>query len=387
MAYLFDILDYGAQSDGTTLNTGAIQAAIDACHESGGGCVICGPGRWLTGSIELKSNVELRLLPGCTLLGSPRVEDYVDFDAPGFRQEFSPEKNSKSLIRAIHAHNIAITGQGAVDGSGVAFYDTKNLTGPFFGKPPTARPRLVMCYGCTDLRFEDSAYLDSPCWTFWLMKCERVTIRGLRVLGDQRMINNDGIDIDSCRDVTISDCLIRTADDCLILRAINQCFDEPAPCENISITNCVLDSWCQGVRIGCPGDGTIRNATFSNLVIHGRQGILFEFPKRYLRDGQQGSADVHDILFTNVSVESQGSPLKVAVEDGISLTRVSDLSFSDLRLRCGLPVMLKGSPETILRDIRLSNVAVDCAGDNAFDLRWCEGVKLDGVEVTRAGKR
>ena len=81
-------------------------------------------------------------------------------------------------------------------------------------------------------------------------------------------------------------------------------YEDPQPCENISISNCVLDSWCQGVRVGCPGDGTIRNATFSNLVIHSENhGISFEYPQRYLAEGTQGNADVHDILFSNLSIE------------------------------------------------------------------------------------
>lgn len=383
MAQPFDIRDFGASPDARTLNTAAIQQAIDACHEAGGGRVLCGPGRYLTGSLQLRSNVEFHLALGCRLVGSEAVADYDDFVADGFRGENAPEQNSKSLIRAVGAENIAITGHGAIDGAGLAFYDTVNLTSRFFSKPPTARPRMVMMYECRDVRIEDVSLIDSPCWTVWLMKCERVSIRGARVLGDQRMINNDGIDVDCCRDVTITDCIIRTGDDCLVLRAIRRMFDEPTPCENVTITNCVLDSWCQGIRVGCPGDGVIRNATFSNLVIHSRHhGITFENPHRYLPPDGRGSADIHDISFSNLVIESALLPIRIVVEEGIKLARLSDLTFSDCHIRGGGPCMLTGCAETIIRNVRFNNVQIRTDGDDAVVCRYCEGVKLSGVELS-----
>ena len=99
MTHVFDITEYGACPDGSTMNTAAIQSAFDACHEAGGGTVVCGPGEFLTGSLELRSSVELHLEGGCRLVGSSEVADYEDFTAEGFRTENSPEGNSKSLIR------------------------------------------------------------------------------------------------------------------------------------------------------------------------------------------------------------------------------------------------------------------------------------------------
>jgi len=241
----------------------------------------------------------------------------------------------------------------------------------------------VMLYECREVRFEDASFIDSPCWTFWLMKCERINIRGVKVLGDQRMINNDGIDLDCCRDVTVSDCIIRTGDDCLVLRAIRQMFDDPVPCENVTITNCVLDSWCQGIRVGCPGDGVIRNATFSNLVIHSRHhGITFEYPKRYLPADGRATADIHDILFSNVTIESANLPIRVVVEEGIELQRLSDLSFSNIRMRSGGPCTITGSPQTIIRDVRFSNVSIKTSGEDSIVCRHCEGVKFTDVELS-----
>jgi polygalacturonase len=241
---------------------------------------------------------------------------------------------------------------------------------------------MVTLYKCRDVLIEDAAFVDSPCWTFWLMKCERVRIHRARLWGDQRMINNDGIDIDSCRDVTVSDCIIKTGDDCLVLRAIQQMFDEPAPCENVAISNCVLDSWCQGVRVGCPSDGTIRNCTFSNLTINStNNGILIQNPKRYLLP-DPGRADVHDILFSHVVLNCEHVPIMILVEEGIELERLSGFSFSDFRIRSGGPCQVIGSRETVVKDVRFTDMAIETSGDDAIVCRNCENVSLSNVNMT-----
>lgn len=382
MGRQFDIDEHGARADGRMVNTAAIQGAIDTCHQAGGGQVVCGPGSWVTGSLELRSDVELHLEAGCRLVGSRSLEDYQPLVADGFRgAEFAPERCTHSLIRAVGAENVAITGRGTIDGSGLAFYDTLGGTEKL-SKPPTPRPRLGMFFRCRDVHIEDATFVDSPCWTLWLMQCEGVRVRGVSMRGNRRMRNVDGIDIDACRDVTVSDCRFDTEDDCLVLRSIRQLYDSPAVCENVTVTNCVLRTACQGVRVGCPGDGVIRNATFSNLVIEStNNGILFEFPHRYLPEGWQAGADVTNIQFSDVVMACRRTPIGVVVEDGIRLPRVEALSFSNFRIRSGLPVLIQGSPETTIRDVRLSNIRIDTTGPDAILCRHSEAVHLANVEL------
>lgn len=381
----FDITDHGAVPDGTTVNTRAIQQAIAACHEAGGGTVWCGPGTFITGSLMLRSNVELHLSAGCRIVGSTNLDHYPQFTAAGYRHEIAPEQSSKCLIGAVQAENIGITGSGTIDGAGLAFYSSVTLSpqNNKFPKPQTPRPRTLMFYRCRGVRLEDVTLVDSPCWTCWLMRCETVHIHRVKIHGNRQMRNVDGFDIDGCRDVTVSDCIIRTEDDCIVLRAMRPLYDdgEPVVCENVVVTNCVLESACQGVRVGCPSDGTVRHCTLSNLVIHStNNGINFDYPARYLRDG--ASADIHDISFSNVTIHCRRAPIRICVEEGISLVRVSDIQFSDFRIRSGGPCIIQGSEQTIIENIQFNNVDIHTTGDDAILTRRARRVRLNNVELS-----
>ena len=379
----FDISEFGARPDGKTMNTAAIQRAIDACHQAGGGRVLCGPGCYLTAPLALKSHVELHLVAGCRIVASTCLGDYKEFTARGFIAKNAPEKCTHSFLRAVEAENIAITGPGEINGSGLAFYGPAKQKKRFTQKPRTPRPRLVMFYKCRNIRFEDTSFIDAPCWTFWLMQCERVSIHRVRIIGDQRMLNNDGIDLDACREVTVSDSIIKTEDDCLVLRAIQAMYATPAVCENITISNCILDTRCNGVRVGCPGDGVIRNCVFSNLVIpKAYNGVLFEYPKRYLPPRGGGITEVRDMLFSNVVVNCVNAPIKVVVENGVKLKRLSGLSFSGFRARSGGPCQVEGSPGTVIRDVSFSNMKMATSGEDAIICRHCQGVKFTNVEFS-----
>ncbi len=383
------ITDFGARADASAVNTAAIQKAIDACRERGGGRVVCPPGDFPTGGLELKSNVELHLLPGSRLIGSPSLADYTGMQAGGFRPEHAPE-GAFSLIRAIDAENIAITGAGEINGSGPAFYRelyTSRRGTVKFRKPDTPRPRLVMFYNCRNVRISGITCVDSPCWTFWLMRCENLNIHGLKIKADRRMQNIDGIDLDACRNATISDCIFDTEDDCLAVRAIQQAYDAPAVCENIAVSNCVFNSDCQGIRIGCPSDGTIRNCVFSNITINsGVDGILFEYPARYASPASGSRADVHDMHFSNITVAAVHSPIRLYVEPGMVLQRLSELTFSNIRARGGDACQVIGNPQTVIRDINFHNVRIESGGSETLVCRQCVFVKLDQVNLFHASE-
>jgi len=381
----YNIKDFNAIPDGKTLNTAAIQKAIDECHATGGGRVVCGGGCYMTGGLMLKSNVEFHLEHGCRLLGSGDLADYTDLTAPGFinNADKTAEKSSRALIMAVGAENISVTGQGTIDGNGLCFYRQEDADPKGkLPKPSTQRPRIVMFYGCRNVRFEDISCIDSSCWTFWLMKCGDVNIHRVKIRGNSKMRNIDGIDIDACRNVLVSDCIIETEDDCIAVRSIQKMYDEPAVWLNITVTNCVFRTECNGVRIGCPSDSVIRNCVFSNLVIEGTSGIAVQNPKRYLSEGSTGCADIHDISFSNIRVRCSRYPVEIYVEEGISLKRISDFSFSNFTARSGGPIFVQGSSQTIVKKINFSNMQIETSGKDACICRNCEGIVFNAIEFS-----
>jgi len=379
-----DVRDYGAVADGQTLNTQAIQNSIDACHGKGGGRVLCEGGSFRTGTLILKSNVELTVVAGSRLLASEDLKDYQDLAAPGFTPGQGHEKSQNALILAHDAENIALTGRGEIYGSGLAFYDPASADK--FGKlakPSTPRPRLVMFYRCRNVLIEDLTFSESACWNIWLMKCENVHIHRLKIFSNRRMRNVDGIDIDACRQVTVSDCLMDTEDDCIAVRAMQDLYDSPAVCEDVTVSNCVFRTACNGIRVGCPGDGEIRNCVFGNLIISdSARGIILQNPKVYLPEGSTGSADIHDLLFSGITITARLSPVWLYVEEGIRLKRFSDITFSDIQVvKSGGPFVIEGSPETLIHNIALNNIQMKTSATESLVLRHCAGITLTNFSV------
>lgn len=384
----YNMNDFGAVGDEKTINTEAIQRAIDTASKNGGGRVIFERGIYQTGSFILKSNVELYLEHGCKISGSPDLNDYREMEGEGFAMDtIEPKKEitKHALILASGAENISIRGYGEINGNGLAFYrdsrfDPKQNK---FEKPDIPRPRIAMFYRCKNVSIEIVSFVDSPCWTFWLMKCENVRINGIRISGDKRMRNVDGIDIDSCRDVIVNNCLMDTEDDCISLRAFQNFYDTPAICENITITNCIFNTSCNGIRIGCPSDGEIKNCIFSNLFIKGTNGIISQHPKRYFYQGSKTLANIHDLIFNSIIIESKHIPIWLYIEDDIKIEKISDMVFSNIKIKkSNGPITIKGSRETIIRNIVFDNVAIENPVENCFVITQSENITFDRVSIT-----
>jgi len=372
--------EFGAKADGHTLNTESIQACIDACHEAGGGTVYCGAGDYLTGSIDLKSHVELHLSAGCRLLGSTTVADYRQLRSSGFKTELANENTALYLIGASHAERIAITGPGRVDGRGAEFYDSSQLKASGrFGVKPTDRPRILMLHKCSNVRIQDATFIDSACWTFWLLDCQGMAIRGITITSEFRLLNSDGIDFDGCRDVTMSDCRIDSEDDSIVIRAIQNVHEQPIVCENIVITNCILKSTHQCVRISCPNDTITRNCRFSNLLMSGRVGINIDLPHRF-SSGDDSTAEVYDIDFSGITIHSRSSPIRIGIEEGIRGAAIHGLSFNDMRLHSESgSCRVKGNSETIVEDISFNNLTFNTSAANPFELEYCNNIRMNNV--------
>lgn len=265
----YDIRKYGAVSGKEHDCTLAVQAAIDVCGASGGGRVIVPPGLFAVDMLTLRDNVEFHLANGAVLYSLlERIpEEGVDYAEPSFNMK-------RYLIGGVGLTGASVTGKGTIDGRGdVNFWDKNDgYEHPLYGQrywPRTHRPRALIHFReCNNIRIEDITLLEPPAYNIWLLGCDTCDITGIRIRTDLHGPNNDGVDIDCCSNVYITGCDIVTNDDAIgIFSDINTLgFDKP--CENIVVSDCRIMAISDGIRIGYVGDGTIRNVTISNCVIH-----------------------------------------------------------------------------------------------------------------------
>ena len=328
-----NILDFGAIANGISLNTIAIQSAIDKCSSTGGGRVTIPAGIFKTGTIWLKTNVELHLEMGAELLASDNMNDYNDLDAFPQNTKIVMDEGwvGKHLIIAYESENCAITGLGRVNGNCHAFVD------PYYGETILAnwgwkrgiavlkdeekmRPGQLICFiECKNIKVQNITVIDSPCWSLFIHGCEYVQVSSIRVINPAWMLNSDGIDIDASRYVTISDCIIQTGDDAITLRACEtKLKNKDVHCEYITVTNCVLSSSICAFRIGV-GTGMIKHARISNITVNNSHSLV-QLCTAY---SSSGRADIEDVNFSNISAKCTDIFIDAFAKNGADIKNVT----------------------------------------------------------------
>jgi hypothetical protein len=249
-----NVKEYGAVGDGVVLETPAIQEAIDKSALSGG-VVYFPPGKYLTGSIELKSNIEIYISPEATILGSTNIADYREYFPK--MKSYNDSFLKHSLFYAEGAENISIRGEGTIDGQGSAFKVTTREKPERYKN----RPYIIRFVECRNVKIENITMRNSAMWMQQYLTCEDLFIKGIRVYNHANQ-NNDMIDIDGCRNVVISDCIGDTDDDAITLKSTSFSITE-----NVVITNCVVSSHCNAIKLGTESHGGFRNISISNIVV------------------------------------------------------------------------------------------------------------------------
>lgn len=361
--------DFGAVGDGKTKDTVAIQRAIDAAGKAGG-TVLLDRGIFLSGTVRLKSGVELRIEKGATLLGSTDPADY--------------QKNRwLALIEARDARDISLTGGGTVDGQGARLaaeverlVKEGKLPGDPGAKRPAEeqRPQLVELVNCTRVAVREITLKDSACWVQSYINCEDLTLDRVTVRSTAYW-NNDGLDIMDCRRVTVTGCDIDSADDGICLKS----GDPKRACEDVRIENCTVRSSASAFKFGTTSRGAFRRITVRGLRIRDtfRSAIAIESV-----DG----AVIEEVEISDVVAKNTGNAIFIRLgqrqKDGapgsIRNVRIHDLSveipagapdagypFAGPPVRAPhnlIPSSIVGLPGYPISDVVLKNIKVTTAG-------------------------
>lgn len=391
---MYDVTQYGIVGDGTANNTAAIAALIERAAAAGGGTIYFPPGKYLTGSVELKSHMTLYLDNGAELIASGDRGDYPIIDSgriPGLAR-----RGYAGIISAFNAENVCVRGEGTINGMGSNWW---------FFEGDYMRPRTVYFVLCNNVRIEGVTLVNSPCWTVHPLCCEDVVIDSVHIKNPPRSPNTDGINPESCKNVRITNCLIDVGDDCIAIKAGSESdpLQKQHPCENIIVSGCTMNHGHGGVVIGSEMSGGVKNVTVSSCVFSGTdRGIRIK-----TRRGRSGS--VSGVLVNGVIMQSVGSPVTVncyyrcGADPGDAYLFSPDAMPADSTTPTVENVNIRGIvaadakysamyflglPERPIRNITLSDISISMTADFGADepimtpmhVKTCgEGVYMENV--------
>ncbi len=361
----FNARQFGARGDGVAKDTQAIQAAIDAAGANGG-TVCLPPGKYLSGTLRLKSHVMLFLDAGATLIASPDKEDFDPYEKLEFKS-FSDEETTYfnyALVRARDAEHIGVAGAGTIDGN----------------RPKRHGPKPIAFKNCHHIALRDITLRNAPNYNVSLLGCDFVNIEGITILNGYA----DGIDPDCCRHVRIANCYIEAWDDAIVPKA-SYALGYRRATEHLTVTNCVLTTACNCFKLGTESSGDFKNITVSNCAMFARPDLWKgRYPSSGVALEMVDGASVERITVSNLAMTDVESPLFIRLGnrgraqpvpkpehfEGIS---ISDIVATGARRASSIT----GIPGYPVRRITVQNVRVSARGGGIADLARKEVPELE----------
>lgn len=360
------IVKYGATGDGYTLNTVAIQKAIDECHQSGGGKVLFPAGRFLSGTIVLKDKVTLYLEKDAVLLGSTDLADYRNIDP--FTEGLGIEVGWALLV-AVDARNIGLEGAGTIDGQGLAIKAKHILTDTRpEGQRWGLRPFLIRMVRCKGLKVSGLTLKSAGAWTSHYFQCKEVQIEGIKIesIG---VAHNDGIGIDGCQEVRIKDCDIISGDDALVFKTTSS----KMACRNIVVSGLRLKSNQAGIKIG-----TESMAPFENIKISGCH--IYDTKNGGIKLLSVDGTRIRNVEISDISMENVRTPMlfrlgsrlsvfrkgekkqQTGILDQVTIRNVKAIAADDAQLMPPTGILITGVPGHDITNLKLENIEMTLAG-------------------------
>jgi polygalacturonase len=375
---VFNVRDHGATGDGKSLDTAAIQKALNACGDAGGGTVLLPAGTYLSRPLEIRTKTTLRIESGATLRATDDPADYKkDDDDP---KKFTPFLSGKDL------EDVTIEGRGVIDGAGARWWvdaEADRQKKPGYTRP---RPNMIALTRVTNLVVRDITLQNSPKFHLVPIECDGVTISSITILSPERSPNTDGIDPSMCRRVTITGCTIDCGDDNIAIKASKLAKGREFACDDIMVTDCTFKHG-HGMSIGSETVGGVRNVHVKNCTFENTDnGIRIKSDRG--RGGRVENILYEDIKMTNV----RGAILfscyypKVPLKDepqpvtdttphfaGIVVRNLSGTSTQGAGIIAGLP-------ESPIEGVTLENVSIE-ADKTGLEIRNARRVKMKDTKI------
>ncbi len=404
---IVNAVDCGIIGDGKTKNTEAIQRTIEMLTaKKKGGTIVFSEGRYLTGTLEMKSNVHFVLERGAVLLGSTDIADYRSIEPVDAPKSNRTGDNSKlALLVCYKAQNISITGEGAIDGQGrelalnvdsILYTTDERYRRGGGGRPQEIyRPKIINFMFLDGYEMRGITIRNSACWVQTYEICSNLKFENVTVVS-RTFWNNDGFDLTDCRNATINNCSVDTGDDGICLKS----YYNDYCCENIRVTNCHVTSSCNGLKLGTASFGGFRNIVFDNIDVVDTylSAIAIE---------SVDACDIDSITFRNIRATNTMNPVFIKLgnrTDGpaghvrdilienVTATvpflrpdpKAEARVFTNEGFHNPIPSPITGMPEQPIERVTLRNIDITCPGHASTGMNM---VPLWRVESVRENPR